>query len=255
MAGDQKASALKLDLRENGGGDQSIGEHIMATLINKPVPGERSRSTQWIATYRAWGRDQTLIDLPVVTVAPDPARYFAGPVALLISRERLVRRRYGCGVCSGAPGSHNRRATGGSTGQPLFIKLPGGGAARFCTKHDSFADGSEFVGVRIRPDIVVCVTRADIVSKDDPVVEKAIDVAGEAMTRLMSVQAGTLFRCRQRAWRDSAAMRSGYVPINASHAASGSSCSRLEPAERRLALLRFSFFTEPSCKRYKGNLM
>lgn len=65
--------------------------------------------------------------------------------------------------------------TAGSTGQPLFVKLPGGGAARFCTKHDSFADGREFVGVGIQPDIVIRVTRADIIAKHDPVVEKAIE--------------------------------------------------------------------------------
>ena len=41
-----KANVLILNLRENGGGDQSVGEHIMATLINKPVPGELSRSPQ-----------------------------------------------------------------------------------------------------------------------------------------------------------------------------------------------------------------
>ena len=65
--------------------------------------------------------------------------------------------------------------TGGSTGQLLFVKLPGGGTSRFCTKHDSFADGREFIGVNIEPDIVVRVIRADIVAKHDPVVDKAIE--------------------------------------------------------------------------------
>ena len=171
-----KASALILDLRENGGGDESIGEHIMATLINKPVPGERSRSTQWIATYRAWERDQTFVDLPVVTVVPDPARYFAGPVALLISPRTFSAAEDMTVVFAQAHrGPMIGEPTAGSTGQPLFVKLPGGGAARFCTKHDSFADGREFVGVGIQPDIVIRVTRADIIAKHDPVVEKAIE--------------------------------------------------------------------------------
>jgi len=37
-------------------------------------------------------------------------------------------------------------APGGSTGQPLFIKLPGGGSARVRSKRDLLPDGAEFVG-------------------------------------------------------------------------------------------------------------
>ncbi len=46
-------------------------------------------------------------------------------------------------------------ATGGSTGQPLFFPLPGGGRGRVRTKHDSYPDGQEFIGVGVLPDIVV----------------------------------------------------------------------------------------------------
>jgi carboxyl-terminal processing protease len=171
-----KSSALILDLRENGGGSESVGDHIMATLIDKPVPGERSRSTQWIATYRAWERDQTSVDFPVPTVAPDPERSFAGPVALLISPRTFSAAEDMTVLFAQAHrGPMIGEPTGGSTGQPLFVKLPGGGAARLCTKHDSFADGSEFVGVGIQPNIVVHATRADIIAKRDPVLEKAIE--------------------------------------------------------------------------------
>ncbi len=171
-----KAKALILDLRENGGGDQSIGEHIMATLINKPVPGELSRSPQWTATYRAWDQEQTFVSSPNATVRPDPARYFAGPVTLLISPRTFSAAEDMTVVFAQAHrGPMIGEPTGGSTGQPLFVKLPGGGTSRFCTKHDSFADGREFIGVGIEPDIVVRVTRADIVAKHDPVVDKAIE--------------------------------------------------------------------------------
>ena len=71
-------------------------------------------------------------------------------------------------------GSTIGESTGGSTGQPLMFKLPGGGAARVCTKHDSFADGREFVGVGIEPDIPVRPSREDIIAGRDPVLETAI---------------------------------------------------------------------------------
>jgi len=74
-----------IDLRENGVGSDSVGYHILAPLINKTVPGELSRSTRWIATYRAWGNAETPLRFPVGTVEPDTTRHFSGPVVLLIS--------------------------------------------------------------------------------------------------------------------------------------------------------------------------
>lgn len=53
-------------------------------------------------------------------------------------------------------------ATGGSTGNPLAFPLPGGGWARVCSKHDVGPDGTEFVGVGLRPDVAVPATAADV---------------------------------------------------------------------------------------------
>ena len=66
--------------------------------------------------------------------------------------------------------------TNGSTGQPLFIKLPAGGGARICTKRDTYPDGREFVGVGCIPEVEVEPTRKDIAAGRDAVLEKAIDV-------------------------------------------------------------------------------
>jgi C-terminal processing protease CtpA/Prc len=170
-----KADSLILDLRENGGGSDSVGAHILATLVDKTAPGELSRSTRWIATYRAWGNAETPLRFPVGTVEPDPARHFSGPTVLLTSP-----RTYSAGedmvvvFTQAHRGKTIGEPTGGSTGQPLMFKLPGGGAARVCTKHDSFADGREFVGVGIQPDIPAHLTRADIIAGRDSVLETAI---------------------------------------------------------------------------------
>ena len=69
--------------------------------------------------------------------------------------------------------------TGGSTGQPLMFALPGGGRARVCTKHDSYADGTEFVGVGVQPDIVVKLTLEDFRKKIDRTVEIAKQQFGQ----------------------------------------------------------------------------
>ena len=67
--------------------------------------------------------------------------------------------------------------SGGSTGQPLSFNLPGGGTARVCSKHDSFPDGKEFVGVGVMPDVAAHLTREDLVHGTDSVLAAGLKVA------------------------------------------------------------------------------
>ncbi|MEN1786373.1 MAG: S41 family peptidase [Bacteroidota bacterium] len=64
--------------------------------------------------------------------------------------------------------------TFGSTGQPMFMRLPGGGSARICTKRDMYPDGKEFVGYGIKPDIVVEASIQDFIAGTDKAMEVAI---------------------------------------------------------------------------------
>ncbi|MEO8735409.1 MAG: S41 family peptidase [Edaphobacter sp.] len=168
-----KANSIILDLRENEGGDDLVGDHILATLLDKPALAVRS--TRWIATSRARGNAETLLHDPAGTVEPDPARHFSGPVVILTSP-----RTFSAGedmvieFAQAHRGKFIGEPTAGSTGQPLWFKLSGGGLARVCTKHDSFEDGREFVGVSIQPHIAAHLTRADIIAVRDPVLETVI---------------------------------------------------------------------------------
>jgi C-terminal processing protease CtpA/Prc len=71
------------------------------------------------------------------------------------------------------------QSTGGSTGQPLVIHLPGGGSARICSKRDRYPDGTEFVGVGVKPDIEIEPTIADFRSGRDAAVERALELMGK----------------------------------------------------------------------------
>ena len=64
--------------------------------------------------------------------------------------------------------------TYGSTGQPMILRLPGGGKARICTKRDTYPDGREFVGYGIQPDILAPKTIEDILTGEDSVLNMAI---------------------------------------------------------------------------------
>ena len=63
----------------------------------------------------------------------------------------------------------------GSTGQPLFFDLPGGGNGRICTVDCRYPDGSVFVGPGIKPDVVVERTVEGIASGRDETLEAALD--------------------------------------------------------------------------------
>ena len=72
-----------------------------------------------------------------------------------------------------------RRATFVGTptgGQPLMVQLHGGVSARVCTKWDRFPDGTEFVGVGVKPDVVVERTRRDPYEGRDPVLARALEI-------------------------------------------------------------------------------
>ena len=66
------------------------------------------------------------------------------------------------------------RPSGGSTGQPLAFRLPGGGSARICVKRDTAPDGTTFVGKGVQPDIRIEPTQADVRAQRDVLLERAV---------------------------------------------------------------------------------
>ena len=68
------------------------------------------------------------------------------------------------------------RPTLGSTGQPLFFELPGGGRARICTKRDTFPDGRDFVGPGVLPHVEVALTIEEATGERDVTLERGLEV-------------------------------------------------------------------------------
>lgn len=154
-----KARAIVFDLRNNGGGNSGVGYRILATLTRQALATSRWWTRGHVAAWRAWGRPMPIEGGSHGEILPDPQRYFAGPVAVLTSAATYsAAEDFVAAFKSLGRGHVLGGATGGSTGQPLFFKLPGGGQARVCVKRDLLADGSEFVGKGIAPDVPVALT-------------------------------------------------------------------------------------------------
>ena len=170
-----KADAIVFDLRENGGGNSGVGYRILACLTDKPFLGSAWRTRDYRPAFRAWGRREGVFAGEPDTVAPDTVHHYGRPVVVLASprtysaaEDFLVAfRAIGRGRIVGEP-------SGGSTGQPLSFPLPGGGGARVCTKHDTYGDGTEFVGVGVAPDRLVRPTIADVRAGRDSALEAAM---------------------------------------------------------------------------------
>ncbi len=170
-----KAKALILDLRANGGGNSGVGFRILATLADRPFATSAWSTRDYKPSFRAWGQPNRFFYQGSKYIPADPARHFAGPVIVLTGPATYsaaedfavafdVMQR---GLILGEP-------TGGSTGQPLSFKLPGGGWAGVCSKRDTYPDGRPFVGVGVQPGRLVRPTVADFRAGRDTVLEAAL---------------------------------------------------------------------------------
>ena len=168
-----KTKGLIIDIRYNGGGNNEIGYHILESLTNQPFETSyykiprylpESNGIQWNEnTSSKWPvNSKKQYDKPVVVLIS--ARTFSAAEDFTVAFDFMKR------------GKLIGQATGGSTGQPLNFSLPGGGFARICTRHDTYPNGKEFIGIGIIPDIVVKKTIKDLRSGTDMAKEIALQL-------------------------------------------------------------------------------
>jgi carboxyl-terminal processing protease len=169
------SSALVIDLRNNGGGNSNVGYRVLATLAGQPFQTSRWETRDYRPSYRAWQHTMPNYGEPAPAWPNDIAHAYRKPVAILISSATYSAAEdfsvafdaMGRGIIAG-------EATGGSTGMPLFFRLPGGGFARVCTKADTYPDGRTWVGKGIQPTLKVAPTVSDLQKGRDTVLEEAV---------------------------------------------------------------------------------
>lgn len=170
------ARALVLDLRDNGGGNSGNGYAILATLVDRPFQTSAWRTRVQRGSFRVWGAGDTWYRSEAGERPSDPERRFGGPVAVLIgARTYSAAEDFAVAFDAARRGDLVGEPTGGSTGQPLTVPLPGGGTVRICTKRDTYPDGREFVGVGVQPTVAAPRTVADLRSGRDAALEVAVD--------------------------------------------------------------------------------
>jgi len=155
LAGLLDAPALILDLRGNGGGDSRLGDRMVGRLLDEPV---RYGAFDFAARMpqHFWMRRFPL------RAVPRGATY-DGPVVVLIdtrvmsSGEDMLTAL----LARGGVTTVGRR-TGGASGNPVIVRMPGNVRLRYSTGIGSAADGQPIEGRGYQPHLPVAWTIADV---------------------------------------------------------------------------------------------
>lgn len=202
-----KSKAVIIDLRNNGGGNTGVGAEILKYFTTeKLLIGSKWRTRLHKAAYKAWGirlkKPDNFAELPeedqqwyeeTIGIAKGDYWYQGDsmkfendisepkievPLVVLFGNNTasaaedflvILDRLKGRAITVG-------ERSFGSTGQPLFFDMPGGGSARICTKRDEYPDGRAFVGYGVKPDIFVEKTVEELIANEDSALEKAVAI-------------------------------------------------------------------------------
>ncbi len=170
-----------LDIRENGGGNDEAAFGVAQRFLLRAVPGAISKVRKYVGAHQAWrmGDEWEKLEQPTIQPGNSGIPRFAGPLILLTGPETgsaaedfaMILQKCGRALLVG-------ERTAGDTGQIISFGLPQGGFLWVCTKWDFQPDGSELIGVGLRPDYEVPRKVEDLGSDKDRILENAIDVIG-----------------------------------------------------------------------------
>lgn len=171
---------LIIDIRDNTGGNSQVGQLIMMLLATDTIPQAAWETPKYEAAYASWGKKWERESIASDSIVPfcishpgDMPRYDK-PIILLVNGSTFSAAEDFTVLFKNANrGKVVGTSTGGSTGNPIVIDLGWGYYGRICTRHEKLADGTEFIGVGIQPDIVVEETESVIFGNDN-VIEEAL---------------------------------------------------------------------------------
>lgn len=173
-----KTDALIIDVRDNGGGNSDYADYVIRHFDDKPIRMGRWSSRMHIAAHASWNYPQEwYMQTPDDLIPITNKTIYKKPIALLINATTFSSAENFCvtfralkrGKIIGTP-------TGGSTGNPIFINLGFGIGCSICTKNEWDADGKEFIGIGILPDIEVQENASIFLQNKDNVIETAVSV-------------------------------------------------------------------------------
>lgn len=170
---------LIIDLRNNGGGNSSVGYHILGCLTDKPF---KISSSSIMKSFALPGPSPSMQwdDFNSNEMLPNGKFFYSKPITVLTSaRTFSAAEDFVVAFNYMKRGLLIGQKTGGSSGQPVSFKLPGGGTARVCAKRESYPDGKKFIGIGIIPDKIIERKVISIVTNKDETLKAALEMLNE----------------------------------------------------------------------------
>jgi len=172
--------ALIMDIRNNGGGSSVKASYIFSCFIDTISAKWMSETREYLPSRRAWYNISSWHRYSNTSVKPNMTINYSKPIVILTTSKTISAAEDFCLLFD----FHERATiigepTAGSTGQPLYFTLPGGGRARVCTLRSYYPTGNEFVGYGIMPDIYVEQSLVDFLNGRDSTLEMAKDYLAE----------------------------------------------------------------------------
>ena len=192
-----------IDIRDNGGGHSNNADMFSQAFIKGEFQTGKVKHPLHNAAYKAWGPaigkdwsdytydfndpwakkvydfcENNIFEEEISTAYyPDCPLTLNQPVVILensatgSSSENLLINfdNIGRATIVGVPSY-------GTTGNPLFIDLPGGGKARICTRRYTYPNDKEFINVGIEPHIYADLTLDNLLNGRDSVLDKGLSV-------------------------------------------------------------------------------
>jgi len=169
-------NGMIIDVRYNMGGNSKICNKILGCLLNNEIKSTIMNFPNYSAANKAWGKETEWSKLSH-SIKPRDEKKYLGPIMLLLgpttgsSAEDFV-----IALKTDQRASTVGEKTSGGGGNGLHSMLPGGGDFTVSTFKSTYPDGTEYIGIGIKPDYEVQPTVKDIFENRDTILEKGIEV-------------------------------------------------------------------------------
>lgn len=194
-----------IDVRDNGGGHSKNADRFSQAFIKEKFETGKVKHAIYIGAYKAFGWradfsnwdltdswqkkvydvcNNSLFEEEITTAFfSDCPLTLTQPVVILenaatgSSSENLLINfdNIGRAILVGMPSY-------GTTGNPLFVRLPGGGYARICTRKYTYPNDKEFINIGIEPHVYADLTLDDLKNGRDSVLDKGLSVLRSQLT-------------------------------------------------------------------------
>lgn len=167
-----------IDIRWNGGGNSNNADSIAQIFINGSFENSRHKIPVYKGIHKAWGLEYHSIEDETFSTKISECPFFIdSPVVLLENSSTgsaaedflIAFDNINRATIVGTPSY-------GSTGQPLFLEIPGGGKIRICTRWCLYPNGKEFINKGVEPHIYSDLSLNDYKNNYDSVLEKGINI-------------------------------------------------------------------------------